>query len=217
MVYLSGVHATLAGVVLGLLTPAGSWFGHEGFSAAAHDLLRRYDAELARDRAEQAEVVLGELEVLCRETEPPLERLERMLHPWSSFVVLPLFAFLNAGVALDAPSLRAAATSRVAVGVLAGLVAGKAIGVLGASWLAVRIGLARLPQGATWPHVAGVALLAGIGFTVSLFITDLAFTAEADLNAAKIGILAASVLAGVLGYTYLRWTTPAGAAGADDR
>jgi NhaA family Na+:H+ antiporter len=203
----SGLHATLAGVVLGLMTPTTATFGLDHFKMEGARLMAEYEAAVDRGRKDDAEVILGQLEVLCLGTEPPLERLERILHPWSSFVVLPIFALLNAGVALTSESLAAAASSRVTWGIVLGLIVGKIVGVTGASWLAVKAGLARLPKGTTWDQVLGVSALAGVGFTVSLFITDLAFKTDENLKASKIGILAASVLAGVLGYVFLRLRT----------
>ncbi len=206
----SGVHATLAGVVLGLLTPSKPWYGLGRFAEPARQLLARFEHELAVDDREEAEAVLGQFEELCRQTESPLDRLLRVMHAWTSYLVLPLFALVNAGVELSLPALQASATSRVTLGIMLGLIVGKTVGVFGSSWLAVQLGVARLPDRVTWTQVFGMAILAGIGFTVSLFISDLAFESEADLNAAKIGILAASVIAGVLGYLFLaRQTAPA--------
>ncbi len=203
-VYQSGFHATLAGVILGLLTPSGVGFDHPSFARSAREMLDAYEDSLALGNVEQAEVLQGALEVLCRETESPLDRLERWLHPWSSYVILPLFALVNAGVVLSRHTLAAAVGSRVALGIAAGLVLGKTAGVFGFSWAAARLGLCQWPRRVSHAHILGLAMLAGIGFTVSLFITELAFPVEADRDAAKIGILAASVLAGILGYAYLR-------------
>jgi len=129
--------------------------------------------------------------------------VEHVLHPISSFVVVPLFALANAGVALETDALQAAGATRVAVGVAVGLVVGKVLGIVGATWLAVRLG-AGLPAGCTWRHVVGVAAIAGIGFTVSLFVAGLAFDAPALEDAAKLGILAGSALAGSAGWFVLR-------------
>lgn len=205
----SGVHATLAGVVLGLMTPSRPWYGLSRFSEPARQLLNRLEHELAVDDREEAEAVLGQLEELCRQTESPLDRLLRVMHAWTSYLILPLFALVNAGVELSGPALWGSLSSRVTLGIVLGLVLGKTVGVFGSCWLAVKLGLAQLPDRVTWAQVFGMAILAGIGFTVSLFISDLAFASEADLNAAKIGILLASVLAGVLGYVFLvRRTEP---------
>jgi NhaA family Na+:H+ antiporter len=133
-----------------------------------------------------------------------LEGLEHALHPWSVFLVMPLFALANAGVEVTRAGLEDAASSPITLGVAAGLLLGKPAGVLLASWLAVRSGAARLPENLGWAHLAGAGLLAGIGFTVSLFITDLAFDDAVRQEDAKLGILGASVVAALAGYAFLR-------------
>jgi Na+:H+ antiporter, NhaA family len=164
----SGVHATLAGVVLGLLAPNQDWRG-----------------------------------------QPVIGRLEHLLHPWTSFVVVPLFALANAGVALGGQVLGDALTSRVTLGVMAGLVLGKTLGVSAAVAAAVRLRLGRLPPGVHPRQVVGAAALAGIGFTVSLFIADLSFAGTALLDDAKVGILLASLTSGLLGVLVLLRRAPA--------
>jgi Na+:H+ antiporter, NhaA family len=134
----------------------------------------------------------------------PLTRLEHALHPWSSFVVLPVFALANAGIVLDRAAIDAATDSPVTAAVAVALVAGKAVGLTAGTALAVRLGLSHLPAGVRWAHVAGVGLLAGIGFTVSLFITELAYDDPALVDAAKLGVLAGSVTAAVAGTVALR-------------
>jgi Na+/H+ antiporter NhaA len=132
-----------------------------------------------------------------------LERLEPLLHPWSSFVIVPIFALANAGVILTADAIDHALASSVTIGMVVGLVVGKFVGILGASALAVRFRIGQLPDGRGLRHVAGVAILGGIGFTVSLFITDLAFRGQV-IDDAKIGVLAASALAAVIGMAVVR-------------
>lgn len=165
----SGVHATLAGVALGLMTPATPIRGR-----------------------------------------PVLEELEHRLHPISSYLVLPIFALANAGVRLDSEAIRTAVGSPVTIGIIAGLLVGKTIGVGGASWLVLRSKIGRLPLGVGMRQVWALAPLAGIGFTVSLFIADLSFGPGPLLDGAKIGVLAASLLSGALGAGLLL------AAGHDD-
>ena len=160
----SGVHATIAGVVLGLLTPAC----------------------MVRDR-------------------DVIRHLEHRLHPWCTFLVVPVFALASAGVALDAASLADAAGSTVSWGVVLGLAVGKPVGVLLAALLALGVGVARLPTGVGLRHVIGAGMVAGIGFTVSLFVADLSFTG-ALLQEAKIGILAASIMSAALGAVFLATT-----------
>ena len=141
-----------------------------------------------------------------QDTESPLESLEHMIHPWASLAILPLFALANAGIAVTGDTLSDAAGSGVTLGVAAGLLVGKSVGILGVTWLAVRFGVGRLPSGVTWPHVLGVGFLAGIGFTVAIFISGIAFADAALVEQAKMGIFGASVLAAVIGYGILRLT-----------
>jgi NhaA family Na+:H+ antiporter len=189
-VFQSGVHATIAGVILGVLAPAWPLLDQ----AEARAYIRRqepdkFDAEYVR----RSRFLLGESVSVA-------ERLERYLHPWSAYVILPIFALANAGIYLGGGVLEEAVTAPVTVGIVAGLVVGKTIGITLASWLAVATGLGRRPEGLTWPMVAGLAMIAGIGFTVSLFIAGLAFPAGSLLEAeAKVGILAGSLIAAVLG------------------
>jgi Na+:H+ antiporter, NhaA family len=139
-----------------------------------------------------------------------VEWLEYRLHPWSSFVILPLFALANAGVPISADALGDAWSSSITHGVVVGLVVGKLVGVTAFTWLAVRVGIGALPPGVTWRQFVGVGAVAGIGFTVSLFVTGLAFTDVALQDEAKIGILAASIIAGLLGALILRRTSGRG-------
>jgi NhaA family Na+:H+ antiporter len=189
-VFESGVHATLAGVALGLLTPARPLMSDIDADRVA--------AELSTDSQVEAEEV-RDIAFRIQESVSVAERLERALHPWTSYFVIPLFALANAGVVLSSDTLRDAVSSPVTAGVAVGLVVGKVLGVVGASALAVRIGLARLPEGVAWRHLTGVAALAGIGFTVSIFITGLAFDDAALQQEAKLGVLAASAVAAGLG------------------
>ena len=143
-----------------------------------------------------------ELEEACEDVQAPLQKLEHSLHSWVQFGIMPIFALANAGVALSLSSV-AGETARVALGIMAGVVLGKPIGLLGASWMAVRAGIAELPQGVEWSHMVGVGFLAGIGFTMSLFIASLALGESALLEAAKMGILGASLIAGSIGFLLL--------------
>jgi Na+:H+ antiporter, NhaA family len=195
----SGVHATIAGVALGLLAPGRA-------------LLPEIDAdriadELSTDHAVTAADVRN-ISFRLRESIPVTERLQNFLHPWTSYVIVPLFALANAGVELSADGLADAATSTVTLGVAVGLVAGKLVGVAGAIALTVRFGVGRLPDGVTTRHVVGMAAIAGIGFTVSLFVTGLAFDDPDLADQATIGVLAASLLAATVGSAILVRTTP---------
>jgi len=143
---------------------------------------------------------------IANESIAPLNRLEHLLHPWSSFLIVPLFALANSGVRFGGVDLVGALTSPVALGVAVGLLVGKIVGVSAFTALAVRLGWGRLPRHTTWRHVFGLAALAGIGFTVSLFVTGLAFDDPALTDLAKIGIFAGSGTAGLIGYLFLRFT-----------
>jgi NhaA family Na+:H+ antiporter len=193
----SGVHATIAGVALGLATPAVPFQRPRAVSLEAHRI-----ADGTVDDPEPPDADAHHwlhLAGLSREAVSPLARLEHLLHPWTSWVVIPVFALANAGVPISSSTLGEALGSRVALGVVVGLVVGKGVGVTVFTWLATRTGITRLPEGVGWGHLVGMAALAGIGFTVSLFVTSLAFRTPAVQEAAKLGILAASLLAGLLG------------------
>jgi NhaA family Na+:H+ antiporter len=196
-VFESGVHPTIAGVALGLLTPAVPFQRPRAVSDEAHRV-----ADLTEDEPDppdaDAHHWLG-LTTLSREAVSPLARVEHLLHPWTSFLVIPLFALANAGVRLSGDVLADAATSPVTLGIVAGLVLGKLAGVTLASLAAVRLGIGRLPEGMQTRHVVGVGAVAGIGFTVSIFIAELAFADGRVVDLAKIGVLVASALAGALG------------------
>jgi len=189
----SGVHATIAGVMLGLLTPARAHLRADAAGEAAVDTIEA-SGDISITDARR-------VSYLTRESVAVTERLMNALHPWTSFVIIPLFALANAGIPLSRHSL--AGGWSIAGGVVAGLVLGKVVGITGAVWLAVRFGLGSMPEGATWRHVVGVAALAGIGFTVSLFVTDLAFADSGHQQQAKVGVLVASLLAAVLGSSLL--------------
>ena len=198
----SGVHPTIAGVILGFLTPAHP-FQRPG--AVSEEAIRTAQATMDEPNPPDAGAPQWlRLAWLSREAVSPLARVEAALHPWTSYVIVPLFALANAGIELSGDAVRRSATSRVTLGVILGLVVGKVVGIIGASKLAVAAGLGRLAPGSGWRQMLGVSAVAGIGFTVSLFITDLAFAEERLAEEAKIGILAASVLAALLGLVLLR-------------
>ncbi len=212
--YAAGIHPTLAGVAVGLMTPVRAWFGREKFFAHA-------DASVAalREHADAAEHALlphlDHLNTARREAVSPVERIEHALHGWVAFGAMPLFALANAGVSLGDTSFSGEALL-VFLGAGVGLVLGKPVGVLAFSWLATRLGLAALPRGVTWPHVAVVGVVAGVGFTMSIFIAALAFPAGTNLETSKVGILIGSgvaiVLAYGLGRIVLPTSSPAGTA-----
>lgn len=190
----SGVHATLAGVLVGLLLPSRSMAREH-----VEQVPQWADGLVAETTADREHLT----ELAARAAVPASERLQRILHPWSAFVIVPVFGLANAGVRLDAEALRAAATSPVSIGVAVALVAGNTIGITGAATIAIRTGLGQLPGRVRWGHLLGGAVLAGIGFTISLFIAELAFEGTIR-EQAKIGILAGSLIAAVLGSVLLR-------------
>jgi NhaA family Na+:H+ antiporter len=208
----SGVHATLAGVVLGLLTPAWPLRSPRRYPREARRLLGRiednyYDRVHTNMSFEANEHLIAEVARLSMYSTSPLERLERALSPWVAYVIVPVFALANAGVSLSGDALGGLVSEPVTAGVAVGLVVGKTLGVLGAAAIAVKIGLGRMPAGVSWLQMWGLATCAGIGFTVALFVTSLSFTAPELADAAKIGILSGSLVAGVAGFVILRITS----------
>ena len=188
----SGIHATIAGVILGLITPA-TPLKSEADARDIDDLIRR------AVRGDASAPVVRRANFELKEQVSVVERLEDVLHPFSSYMIIPVFALANAGVMLSGDTLSDALTSPVTLGVAFGLVVGKFVGVSTATFLAVKSGIATLPRTASWIDVFGLAAMAGIGFTVSLFVTGLAFDDPAIADEARIGILAASTVAAVLG------------------
>jgi NhaA family Na+:H+ antiporter len=200
--YEAGIHPTIAGVVMGLLTPL---YPYQPPAAVSREAIRTADETDDDPEEPDAGAHLWlRLATLSKEAVSPLVRVEHALLPWTSFVIVPIFALANAGVDLSGSSLGEALTSRITLGVILGLVVGKTIGIWTASAIAVRTGLARLPSGVDLRHVLGAGAVAGIGFTVALFITELAFEDALLRDEAKVGILVASVAAGLLGWVLLR-------------
>jgi len=210
----SGVHATLAGVALGLLTPALPMYSDREYHDRATRILDRYDFDArAPFGPERVDEDALQIAAIARESVSPLNRLEQALHPWSSFAIVPIFALANAGVRFAGVDLVESVTHPVALGTGVGLLVGKLVGVTGFTWLAVKLKLGRLPRLTTWRHIIGLAAVAGIGFTVALFVDSLAFTDPELIDLGKVGIFAGSTLAGVIGYFILR-TVDVGPGGA---
>ena len=196
----AGIHPTIAGVILGFLTPAVAFHARE---ATGREIEVRL-SEVAREKdAELGEGTIWEMSRLAREAVSPLARMEELLHPWSAYVVLPVFALANAGVAVSADGIGDALTSQVGLGIMLGLVVGAPLGGIAFAWILTRTTPSRLPDGLDWPAVAGVAPLKGIGFTVAIFIAVLAFEDDASRDQATLAILLASALAGLIGFTAL--------------
>ncbi|MEX1194191.1 MAG: Na+/H+ antiporter NhaA [Dehalococcoidia bacterium] len=203
----SGVHATIAGVALGLLMPVDPFYSVKRFGESMTGLLARFREVETRQDTEAAEEYLGQMEELVQGTEAPVGRWERQLHPVTSFFVVPLFALANAGVVITGDSVEDAVSSPISQGVAFGLILGKPLGIFGATWLAVRLGVASLPRSMNWGHVLGVGLLGGVGFTVALFINELALDGPDLIEEGKLGILAGSLLSAVLGFSALWLST----------
>lgn len=198
----SGVHATLIGVILGLMTPAKPVLVPEKFRVYLHEKEAEFSGGQWAKRKHRAEVV-QRVQRLARETVSPLEYLEMTLHPWSAYVIMPIFALANAGVLIELGNV----SDSVALAVMLGLIVGKPLGIVLFSWFVIRAGLAELPPGVSWPVLISGSFLAGIGFTMALFIDGLAFGAD-GLDTAKTGVLVGSAVSAILGMTFLLWTMP---------
>lgn len=220
----SGVHATVAGVLLAMTIPANRKISHRELVRTIQDQLQCLGkggehpeyCPLVLDR-ERQQAVIVELEQAVHDAEAPLQHIEHHLHPWVTYLVIPVFAFANAGIDLSMAGLAAAAVQPVFAGIVSGLFLGKQIGIVFMSWLVVKLGLAQLPGGVGWAQLWGVSILAGVGFTMSLFIGGLAFKDPALVESAKTATFTASVLSGVAGYVLLRLTSPEGEPGAGAR
>lgn len=197
----SGVHATVTGVILGLMTPARRWVSDDRLYAILKQVIAHPVSDEGSSSTKNRET-LQVAEVAARETLSPVERLEIALHPWVGFVIMPLFAFANAGVPISMDNLGGPVT----IAIFVGFAVGKPVGVLSFSWLAVRSGIAIRPPELSWWSLAGGGMLAGIGFTMALFIANLAFS-ESLIGSAKLGILLASVVSAVAGLALLTWAT----------
>jgi NhaA family Na+:H+ antiporter len=204
----SGLHPTIAGVLLAMTIPARIEIRAEAYVAQCTAALGGLDASGEEVGGRRQQAAAQTLEVIAERIQSPLHRLERTLNPWVAYLILPVFAFANAGVQVRG-NLVEALTHPVAVGVIAGLVLGKPLGITLLSWLAVRIRLAELPAGVTWKQLFAASWLAGIGFTMSLFIASAAFDSAVLLGVSKVAILMASLLASAIGFGLLSVTSPA--------
>jgi NhaA family Na+:H+ antiporter len=197
----SGIHATVTGVILGLMTPTRSWVSNRRL----HAIFDRVTAYPPGDHWNDSKAVRGDLRqagVAAREALSPVERLEFVLHPWVALLIMPLFALANAGVPMAAADF----DPKLTIAIFAAFTAGKPVGVILFSFIAVRLGIGTLPSELPWRLLTAGALLTGIGFTMALFIAELAFDA-ALLNSVKLGVLGASVISAVAGFSMLAWQT----------
>ncbi|MGB6120683.1 MAG: Na+/H+ antiporter NhaA [Bacteroidota bacterium] len=198
----SGVHATIAGVIVGLLTPVRSWVSEGRLDRIIKNTLHFMQGE-GWSSSDASFEKLRELELATRKTVSPLKRMETLLHPWVGFVIMPLFALANAGVRIEMGDF----ANPVAFAVMLGLIVGKPLGVMLFSFVAVKLGIGQLPEGVNWRAMVGAGCLAGIGFTMAIFIAGLALQGDL-LDAAKVGILAGSILSAVLGVVILIGALP---------
>lgn len=205
----SGIHATLAGILLALTIPARPAHTAEAFDARLSELQWAFHVETGPETPndplsnQRMATIAQTLEYAASAVQSPLQRIEHAIAPWVTFIVIPIFALANAGVDLSNVNLSTAFSESITLGIIAGLVLGKFLGITGFAWIAVRSGIARLPQGVSWRQLSGASWLGGIGFTMSLFIAQLAFTNAQQLEQAKLGILIASLISAVVGLIWL--------------
>jgi NhaA family Na+:H+ antiporter len=203
---LSGIHATVAGVIAALTIPANVKIQDKKFVEKMNSLTNEFENSTPNDVAllthDQLHII-EKIRYYSKAALTPLQRLEHAMHPMVAFVVMPIFALANAGITFSG-DLSDNIVSNISIGVILGLVFGKFIGIVAVSKILISLKLAKLPAGLHWRHIYGVSLLAGVGFTMSLFITDLAFDSEVHIIQAKIGIFIASLISGFGGFLILR-------------
>ena len=205
----SGVHATIAGVIAAMAIPSKPKQAPIDFTMHAKNLLDEYDNyPIATDHMmhEKQKAILINIKDKIDAVGTPAARLEHDLHLPVALIVIPLFALANAGISIDFSSIGETIVTPVSLGIIAGLILGKVIGIAGIAWVAIKLGIAKLPEGSTMSQIFGVAFLGGIGFTMSIFVADLAFLGnEALIFQAKVGILGASLFAGLFGFFWLKY------------
>ncbi len=202
----SGVHATIAGVLVAFTIPAATRINEVVYTNRLKELTKEFEQEIPINSTlttKNQHHTIQQVKKLSLEAETPLQKIEHTLHPWVAFVIMPLFALANSGIIIG-ESFFSSILNPISIGVAMGLVIGKLIGISLFTWLMVKVGIGKLPEGANWRHIFGVSLLGGIGFTMSLFISGLAFSNANYIEQAKYGILIASILAGVFGSFVLR-------------
>jgi NhaA family Na+:H+ antiporter len=204
----SGVHATIAGILLAFTIPASSRYNTKRFSKKTKELMNSFDADGEHGENvlsnEQRQTDVMAIQENCEKILTPLQRFEHGLHPFVAFLIIPLFALANAGVTLTGLNFVEAITSPISIGIIVGLFMGKQLGIFAFSWVAVKLKMASLPEGVTWGKIYGAGILAGIGFTMSLFIASLALTNPSMLDLAKIGVLSGSLISGAFGFILLK-------------
>jgi len=203
----SGVHATIAGVLLAFTIPASSRINTTKFSKDTQSLIKEFDnagghGENVLSNEERLSIV-DRIENNCEKILTPLQRFEHGLHPLVSFFIMPVFALANAGVSIG-EGFGSAISNPISLGIIFGLFLGKQFGIFSFSYIAIKIGLASKPQGVSWKKIYGAAILSGIGFTMSLFIANLAFNNQEFLDIAKVGILSSSLISGIIGFIFLK-------------
>lgn len=207
-IFLSGMHATIAGILIAISIPARTRINPDEFVAEGQLILERFKAAGPPEREillnRQHLAALKTLELSCLNVQTPLQRFERGLHYWVAFSIMPLFIFSNAGIAIEVIEL-SVFLQPITLGIIIGLVFGKQMGIFLFALISVKLGLTELPSGLTWGHIYGGAWLGGIGFTMSLFIASLALIDPNNLIMAKIGIITGSLISGVVGYLILRY------------
>jgi NhaA family Na+:H+ antiporter len=202
----SGVHPTIGGVLVAFTIPARTKINEVAYLATIRKLSDLFEKEVPNNSTLTTKAqhsIIEKIKHVSSDAETPLQKLEHALHPLVAYVVLPVFAFANSGVQINTNAI-IEALNPVTIGIIAGLVIGKAIGVTGFVWIATKVKFLFLPENISWKHIIGVGLLAGVGFTMSIFITDLAFKDQDLVEKAKIGILVASLISGISGLLLLR-------------
>ncbi len=205
----SGVHATISGVIAAMAIPSKPKRAPNDFTESTRTQLDEYDSyPVGKEYMlhEKQKAILQNIKDRIDEVGTPASRLEHELHLPVALIVIPLFALANAGISIDFSSIGATIVTPVSMGIIAGLIMGKVLGIAGVAWLAIKLGVAKLPEGSTMSQVFGVAFLGGIGFTMSIFVADLAFAGnDALIFQAKVGILSASLFAGLFGFFWLKY------------
>jgi NhaA family Na+:H+ antiporter len=204
----SGIHSTVAGVIVALFIPARGRYDTDRFLQNVNIIMKKFECE---EQSCGHSILLNKehmhavhaMELACHDVETPLQRLMYALHPWVAFMILPLFAMSNTGLTFHEMILSEMATNAVSLGIIFGLVFGKPLGIMLFSYIAVKTKAANLPKDVRWSHILGGGMLGGIGFTMSLLISDLSFSTSQILNLAKMAILSASVISAMIGIALL--------------